>query len=396
MAFSRLATHDERFASRERELSAIYEHVPGILFYVAIEPGDNFRFVSMSRAGLVATGMPREQFVGRLVRDVIPPASCDLVLDNYREAIRSGQTVRWREESVYPAGRRVGEVAVTALYDAGGVATHLIGVVHDITEREQLAEMIQARRDEEHNRELRLERTAALEQRTEQLRRLASDMTLAEQCARERLASMLHDDLQQRLFGVSLLLTRLERDAGNSGLAEHIASARNDVDRTIAAARSLSLELFPPTLFTDTLPAAVEWLARWMETKYGLPVEVTADPRADIEAADVLVLVFESLRELLFNVVTHAEATRATVDLALEPHDMLVITVSDDGRGFDTTGLFEKRSADGAGIGLFSIRERLTLLGGRMEIESAPNQGTRSRIIAPRASDGDRMPPVQM
>ena len=118
-----MSRHD--IAARERELAAIYDHIPGILFYVAIEPDGDFRFVSMSQAGLAATGLTRERFVGSLVRHVIPPASRELVLNNYREAIRTRRTVRWKEVSDYPAGRKIGEVAVTPLYDANGVATHL-------------------------------------------------------------------------------------------------------------------------------------------------------------------------------------------------------------------------------------------------------------------------------
>jgi PAS domain S-box-containing protein len=131
-------------AARERELTAIYDRVPGILFYVSIEPDGDFRFQAMSHAGLTATGLAREQFVGLLVRDVIPPPSCDMVLNNYREAIRSGRTVQWEEVSVYPAGRRYGEVAVTPLYNADGIATHLIGIVHDITERKAAEEALRA------------------------------------------------------------------------------------------------------------------------------------------------------------------------------------------------------------------------------------------------------------
>ena len=126
--------------AREKELSAIYENVPGIVFYIAVEPDGDFRFLSVSRDFLNATGLNREQVVGSLVRDVIPPPSREMVLNHYRAAIRSGQPVRWEEKSVYPAGQRYGEVAVTPLYDASGLATHLIGIVHDITERKLLEE----------------------------------------------------------------------------------------------------------------------------------------------------------------------------------------------------------------------------------------------------------------
>src|SRR4249920_1823089 len=115
--------------AHELELSEIDENVPAILFNVAIEADGEFRFLSMSRAGLAAMGLIKDQVVGALVRDVIPPPSRDLALTHYREAVRSGCTVRWKEVSVYPAGRRVGEVAVTPLYDASGVATNLIGIV---------------------------------------------------------------------------------------------------------------------------------------------------------------------------------------------------------------------------------------------------------------------------
>jgi PAS domain S-box-containing protein len=125
-------------AAREKELIAIYENVPGIVFYIAVESDGEFRFLSVSRNFLTATGLSREQVVGSLVRDIIPPASRDMVLNHYRQAIRSGQPVRWEEESVYPAGKRYGEVAVTPLYDASGLGTHLIGIVHDITERKRL------------------------------------------------------------------------------------------------------------------------------------------------------------------------------------------------------------------------------------------------------------------
>ncbi len=487
-------------AAREQELSAIYENVPGILFYVAVEPDGDFRFRSMSDAGLAAIGLNRDQVVGAFVRDVVPPASRDLVLNNYREAIRSRQTVRWKEVSVYPAGRKVGEVAVTPLYDSSGVATHLIGIVHDITERERLEEALQALRDEAHNRQLRLlletatqgivsidatgtivtanralemmfgwpsgeligqpieallppasraahtqhrttyfaaphprlmgglhlvgqrkdgstfpievslnhvvtsvggrafafvsdiserqERTAELEYRTAQLSRLASDLTLAEHHAREQIAKTLHDGLQQLLLSAALNLDRLiGRDVPQgAGADDLLKEVRDHLDEAMAAARSLSLELFPPVLHSSGLPAALNWLADQTRSKYGLEVEVRADPLANSGRKDVRTLLFESVRELLFNVVKHARVDRVTVDLALDSDDRLSISVEDRGIGFDPARLVERGETGPVGWGLFSIRERLTLLGGRFDIDSTPGQGTRFRLIAPRRS----------
>lgn len=130
----------QRDLAPEEELSAIYTNTPGMLFNIAIQPDGDFRFQSVSRDFLVATGLTQQQVVGSLVRDIIPPPSLGMVLKQYRKAIRSGQPVRWEEQSVYPAGRKYGEVAVTPLCNASGVATHLVGIVHDITERKRMEE----------------------------------------------------------------------------------------------------------------------------------------------------------------------------------------------------------------------------------------------------------------
>jgi PAS domain S-box-containing protein len=116
------------------ELAAL-ENVPGILFHIGVGADGEFRFLAMSDQGLAAIGLVREQVVGKLVREVIPQPSLDVVLAHYREAIRTGRIVRWEETSEYPAGTRHGEVAVAPMYDDHGAATGLVGIVHDITER---------------------------------------------------------------------------------------------------------------------------------------------------------------------------------------------------------------------------------------------------------------------
>ena len=253
---------------------------------------------------------------------------------------------------------------------AGGRA---IAFVTDITDRQRAAAALR-------------EYTAELEYRTTQLSRMASDLTLAEQHAREQIAKTLHDGLQQLLVIAALNLEQQEKRDCEAGAApsELLSEARHQLEEAIAAARSLNFELFPPVLQQSGLPAALTWLANWTHDKYKLDVRVIVDPRADSGRKDVRTLLFESVRELLFNAVKHAQADQVTLELALDADGQLCIAVSDQGIGFEPAELDHRSKAGQVGWGLFSIRERLTLLGGRFEIASAPGKGTRVRLVAPR------------
>jgi PAS domain S-box-containing protein len=257
--------------------------------------------------------------------------------------------------------------------------TGYVGTAVDVTDR-RLAEVALL----ESHAALQ-ERTAELERRTAQLRKLASDLTLAEQHAREQLAKTLHDGLQQLLVSASMNLDRhVTRDAPREpGADDLLQRARGNLDEAINAARSLSFELFPPVLHGSGLPAALTWLADWMRHQHGLVVHVSADPLANSSRKDVRTLLFESVRELLFNTVKHAGVDRATLDLALGVDNTLRITVEDRGIGFDPAKLVDEAKDGQVGWGLFSIRERLMLLGGQLDIESAPGRGTRFCLIVP-------------
>ena len=264
-------------------------------------------------------------------------------------------------------------------YETDGSFAGYVGTAVDTTDR-KLAEVALL-----DSHAALQERTLELERRTTQLRQMASDLTLAEQRAREELAQTLHDGLQQMLVGAAMNVeSHIMREAQRGTPADQLVQARNHLDEAIAAARSLSVELVPPVLQTSGLPTALGWLADWSRSRYGLEVKVSADPRANSDRKDVRTLLFGSVRELLFNVVKHAHVDRVTVDLALGPNDTLWITVTDEGLGFDPMELDERAKGNQVGWGLFSIRERLTLLGGRFDIESAPGRGARFRLIAPR------------
>jgi len=263
------------------------------------------------------------------------------------------------------------EVSLNHVPTAGG--GRAIAFVTDITERQQAESALQ-------------ERTAELEHRTTQLSQMAWDLTLAEHNAREQIARTLHDGLQQLLFIVSLNLDQQlnrERDAGVEP-SELLSEAKHHVEAATAAARSLHLELFPPVLQRSGLPAALTWLASWTREKYKLSVQIEGDPHADSARKDIRTLLFESARELLFNASKHAQADRVTLALRVDVDDQLCITVTDNGIGFEPSRLDSRSKTGQVGWGLFSIRDRLTLLGGRVDIESAPGQGTRVQLFAPR------------
>jgi PAS domain S-box-containing protein len=131
----------EALQARERELSLIYANVSDVIFYVAVEGEGRYRFVSVNPAFLAATGLPEDRVVGRRVDEVIPEPSLSVVLENYATACRERRSVRWEEATPYPAGRKVGEVTVTPVFDAAGACTNLIGTVHDVTERSNASEI---------------------------------------------------------------------------------------------------------------------------------------------------------------------------------------------------------------------------------------------------------------
>ena len=117
------------------QLSSIYETVADVVFQLAVEEEGRYRFTSVNRAFLSATGLSHDQVVGKSVDEIIPGPSLAFVLEKYSEAIRGKRIVRWEEISDYPTGRLTGEVSISPVFDATGKCTHLVGGVHDITAR---------------------------------------------------------------------------------------------------------------------------------------------------------------------------------------------------------------------------------------------------------------------
>ncbi|MGA2031149.1 MAG: response regulator [Thermoguttaceae bacterium] len=235
-----------------------------------------------------------------------------------------------------------------------------------------------------------VQRTAELEQRAGQLRRLAAELNHTEQRERRRLAQVLHDHLQQILVAARMKVGQLRRRGAENGNQRIVEEVDHLIDESINESRSLTIELSPPVVYDVGLVAGLEWLARRMEEKHGLPTVVHADASCEPNDEATRLFLFQCVRELLFNVVKHARADSAQIRLARCDDGAIRVEVRDNGIGIAPPRL-PSNGRDG-GFGLFSVRERLELLGGRMEVDSRPQEGTRISVVVPQARSLPRVP----
>lgn len=221
-----------------------------------------------------------------------------------------------------------------------------------------------------------------LRKRADQLQRLTTELCDAEDRERQRIAALLHDDLQQVLVGASLHATMAHRRAeGNQDLIAPIQRLADLVSEAQQKSRSLSHELFPNVLNEADPTAMVRWLAD--DAGHALGLDVSTDIPEDLGRAQPMVVrfLYRAVREAMCNVVKHANVTEAALE-ARRRDGELVVTITDRGPGFDPQTLASPSSST-EGIGLPAIRERIHALGGRMSIDSRPGAGTSLRFEVP-------------
>jgi PAS domain S-box-containing protein len=216
----------------------------------------------------------------------------------------------------------------------------------------------------------------------QQIRALAVELTEAEQAERHRLSQVLHDDLQQRLFAVQMQLSFL-KDAYEKndlqGFKVEFPQLEEWLAEAIQVTRHLSVDLSPPILHGEGLIEATIWLSSQMQEQYGLNVKIQSDGTPPPVTEKVRVLAFFAVRELLFNIVKHAGTLDAKINFE-QNNGYLSVTVSDDGKGFDSQRAGKNGSS---GQGLLTLRHRLNLLGCSMEVNSQPGNGTEVVIEIP-------------
>jgi PAS domain S-box-containing protein len=343
-------------------------------------------------------GLSREEILSATTGDFFPPMqpngqSSHEFFQEKVSASRAGE----RQVYEWHGRKRDGTAIITEIT----LTTFVIGgeiyeqaIARDITQRKQMEEALRdlnrtleervARRTDE------LEKVCAeLLQRNAQYRALASRLTQAENEERRRIAQVLHDNHQQLIVAAKFRVELLQGDSYGSNAHDVARQVLEILDQALEVSRSLTMELAPPILFGSGLVVALQWLARWMEENYQLQVEVIGSLPMTRVPKDVSTLLFQAVRELLLNVIKHSGVKSATVSVTLE-HNQLQVAVADAGAGFDVVSALETPRS----FGLFSIQERLILLGGHLEVISQPGRGTTSHMAIPIHAADDTNPPV--
>ncbi len=361
--------YDAARAERRRFLDVL-ETLPVII--TLLRPDHRVEWVNRAYRESLGNNTGQLCYAGQFGRDK-PCDECQAFLP-----LKTGQPHNW--EWKLPNGRTF-DIYNFLFADADG-SPMVLEMDIDITDRRRAEDqLLQAHKD--------------LAVRATQLRALAGELTLSEQRERRRIAKVLHDHLQQLLVAAKFRTAILGR-AGDDLVAQGAKDVEQLIDNAIDASRSLTAELSPPILHEAGLNAGLEWLARWMTDKHGLIVDLTMEEGLPQLAEDVSVLLFESTRELLFNAIKHAHVRSVTVNLRQIEGTEVQVMVSDTGPGFDPSRM-KGAGESGGGFGLFSIRERMGLVGGRMEINSAPGRGSCFILTCPlrqRQAPADTAPPL--
>ncbi len=294
-------------------------------------------------------GWSRDELIGVPIDKIVPPEHLpeqQELADRCRRGEKVLNVEGWRRT-------RSGEVipvllTLSLLTDAEGESGGILTIAKNLIEQKRLEE---------------------------QLRAAVVEVAMAEERERRKLAVDLHDGVGQLLGLTSMKLGALRTSVEVYGLDPEVRELEQIVIEVQRRARSLVFQLSPPTLHDVGLVAAIHSLAEDMERRFGL--HVTLEEEGERQALDETsrIILFRVLSELLVNVAKHGETENADVRFTWQDRHVEII-IEDCGVGFDA-------DAPTSGYGLFSIRERLTRLGGSAQIESSPGEGTRIVLAAP-------------
>ncbi len=342
----------------EARYRAIFNHA---LDGIVLAEVETRKLCSPNETFLRMTGYTEEEVERLRVDDIHPTADLPWIMERFTQqargeiAIAENMPVLCRDGSIFYADVNTEKLVLNG-------KRYLLGEFRDVTER-RLAES--------------------------RVRHLSIQLAKTEERERREITQNLHDDLGQLLAIAKLRLSSIdcmEHCRGHEDLMRQVRTVEEMVDRANRSIRSLGMQLSPPALSREGLLPALAWLAEEMRRDHGVHVTVHAEGHVPLLNDTLGSLLFRAVRELLLNAAKHAQVVAADVSLVMEG-ETLVISVADEGCGF-APGQSQPFSTE-SGFGLFSVSERIELIGGSMQIDSRPGDGTLVVLTLPSASRWD-------
>ena len=313
-------------------------------------------YLSINRAAEKLSGYSREEIIGHNFNEFVAPEHVRYVRDSYWKKLAKRGETTYEIDVIAKDGRRVPvEVSSRAIYEKG-VLVGVQGMVRDITERKLAQDALQM---------------------------FSRQLIEAQEDERRRIARELHDQIGQILTAVKMNLHTVQQFCQGSEAGPYVKDNIEAVDEALRLVRDLSVDLRPPILDDLGLTTALRWYVDRYTKRTGLSVDVLIDLPDENErfSRDIETACFRIAQEALTNVVRHAKAMHVVVRLSRDA-DALLLTVKDDGVGFDVERL-RKRAPRVATLGLISMQERAHAAGGTIDVDSAPASGTEIRFSLP-------------
>jgi PAS domain S-box-containing protein len=344
---------EDQLAELQQRMRAVFELSP-----IAIWICEDDRLAYANRATARLFGMPTiDSLIGRSLFALLDDEShTALRLELARTlagqelgAIINGRLTRADGE------QRDVEIVLAALPDHGRTTVQM--VVNDVTERRREA------LDIKRNRRA--------------LRELSASVVEAREEERRRIARELHDELGQRLTALKIDLSNLAAAAKLDPEDARVSAMSAMLDDTLASVRRIASDLRPLMLDDLGLNAAIEWLARDVSRRMGIPVHTRLPLVEPVVDQRVAIALYRMVQEALTNVARHAQAKNVEIGLRSQTGSLL-LTVSDDG-----IGIGESAPRRSGSVGLLGLRERAQMLGGEVTIGPRPGGGTRLNVRVP-------------
>ncbi|WP_339491912.1 PAS domain-containing protein [Pseudomonas rhizophila] len=308
---------------------------------------EGLRFIEVNPALESAVGVERTELIGKTIEQTLAPQALATAMAKYQRCVDSAAPLDEEDEVELPAGVRTFHTTLIPVRDAYGRVQRIVCIARDITERKHAERVLHSYRESTREEE------------------------------RKRIAREIHDELGQQLtalrMGVSLL--RLQFGSGQPLLVERVCGLLGRIDAVIQVVRNVATSLRPAALDMGLIPA-LEWLVSEFSHNAGIECSLKAcSDRLELDD-ERATAIFRLIQESLTNVARHAQASCVEIHLQCSD-DHVFIEVRDDGKGFDPKQL-SKRT-----LGMLGMRERGSMLGGTVNVDSVPGQGVRVQVTIP-------------